>query len=77
MAKRGAQPGNKLALKHGKYTRERRALLADIRAHIRKTRALLCGNADAMVDSTQRGSALSHRMEVKRDMIAPRDQITC
>lgn len=36
----GAPYGNANALKHGKYTRERRALLAEIRAHIREGRAL-------------------------------------
>jgi hypothetical protein len=39
--KRGGQPGNTNALKHGKWARERRALLAEIRAHIRHGRALL------------------------------------
>ena len=37
----GAPPGNSNALKHGKYTRERRALLAAVRTHIRKGRALV------------------------------------
>jgi hypothetical protein len=41
--KRGAPPGNKNALKHGKRTRERRTLLAAIRAHIQRGRALLAG----------------------------------
>lgn len=36
----GAPPGNRNAVKHGKYTRERRALYAEIRAHIREGRAL-------------------------------------
>jgi hypothetical protein len=39
--KRGAQPGNQNAYKHGKYTREIRALCADVRAHIRRGRELL------------------------------------
>ena len=39
--KRGAQPGNRNALKHGKYIREFRALRADIRAHIRRGREIL------------------------------------
>lgn len=39
--KRGAQPGNRNALKHGKYIREYRALRADIRAHIRRGREIL------------------------------------
>ena len=34
--KRGAPFGNRNAFKHGKYTRERRALYADIRAHIHR-----------------------------------------
>ena len=44
-ARRGAPPGNSNALKHGKFTRERRALLAEVRAHIRCGRALIaqCG----------------------------------
>jgi len=43
MNKRGAPAGNRNALKHGKYTRERRALLATVRAHIQCGRALLAG----------------------------------
>ena len=39
--RRGAPPGNKNALKHGKYTRERRALLAEVRAYIWRGRALI------------------------------------
>ena len=44
-ARRGAPAGNPNALKHGKFTRERRALLAEIRAYIRRGRALVaqCG----------------------------------
>ena len=38
--RRGAPCGNRNALKHGKYTRERRALYAEIRDHIREGRAL-------------------------------------
>jgi hypothetical protein len=37
--KRGAPPGNQNALKHGKYTRERRALYRAVRAHIHEGRA--------------------------------------
>ena len=39
--KRGAQPGNQNAYKHGKYTRERRAFRAEVRAHIRRGREIL------------------------------------
>ncbi len=39
--KRGAPMGNRNALKHGKYTRERRALYAAIRAHIEAGRLLV------------------------------------
>jgi len=39
--KRGAQPGNQNAYKHGKYIRELRAFRADIRAHIRRGREIL------------------------------------
>ena len=39
--KRGAPPGNSNALKHGKYTRARRALYAEIRAHIERCDALI------------------------------------
>jgi hypothetical protein len=39
--KRGAPPGNRNALKHGNYTRERRAFFADVRAHIRHSREIL------------------------------------
>jgi hypothetical protein len=39
--KRGAQPGNQNAYKHGNYTRERRAFYAEIRAHIQRGRALI------------------------------------
>lgn len=39
--KRGAQPGNRNALQHGKYIRELRALRADIWAHIRRSREIL------------------------------------
>lgn len=39
--KNGAPSGNQNAFKHGKYTRARRALWADIRAHIRRSRALI------------------------------------
>lgn len=39
--RRGAPYGNRYAFKHGKFTAERRALLADIRAHIARGRALL------------------------------------
>jgi len=45
--KRGAPFGNKNALKHGKRTREMRALRADIRAHIAKGRALFAAPAPA------------------------------
>jgi hypothetical protein len=38
--RRGAPLGNRNALKHGRYTRERRALNAEVRAYIKKTRAL-------------------------------------
>jgi len=38
--KRGAQPGNQNAYKHGKYTRERRALYAEARARLRNCQAL-------------------------------------
>src|ERR1700733_11738736 len=41
MARRGAPKGNSNALKHGKYTRERRALYAAIRAHIEEGRRLI------------------------------------
>jgi hypothetical protein len=44
--KRGAPPGNKNALKHGKRTREMRALRADIRAHIQRGRALLAAGTE-------------------------------
>ena len=40
-AKRGAPFGSRNAYKHGKFTRERRALYADIRAYIAKGRALM------------------------------------
>ena len=39
--KRGAQPGNRNALQHGKYIRELRTLRADIWAHIRCSREIL------------------------------------
>lgn len=39
-ARRGAPRGNKNALKRGRFTRERRMLYAEIRAHIREGRAL-------------------------------------
>jgi hypothetical protein len=39
--RRGAPFGNRNAFKHGKFTRERRALYADIREHIRHGRALI------------------------------------
>ena len=39
--KRGAQPGNRNAYKHGKYIKELIALRADIRAHIRRGREIL------------------------------------
>jgi hypothetical protein len=39
--KRGAPFGNHNAFKHGKFTRQRRALYADIREHIRRGRALI------------------------------------
>lgn len=38
--RRGAPLGNHNALKHGRFTRERRALAAEVRAYIKKTRAL-------------------------------------
>jgi hypothetical protein len=38
--RRGAPLGNRNALKHGRFTRERRALNAEVRAYIKKTRAL-------------------------------------
>lgn len=38
--KRGAPAGNRNAFKHGRYTRERRALYAAVRAHIEHGRAL-------------------------------------
>ena len=44
--KRGGQPGNTNALKHGKCTRERRALFAAVRAHIQRGRALLAGGTE-------------------------------
>lgn len=45
--KRGAPLGNTNALKHGKHTRERRALFADIRAHIVTGRTLTAALAAA------------------------------
>lgn len=39
--KRGAPRGNANALKHGKCTRMRRALYAEIPTHIREGRALM------------------------------------
>ncbi len=52
--KRGAPAGNRNALKHGKFTRERRALLAAIRAHIARGRALLAGGTALLAgDGTQ------------------------
>ena len=39
--KRGGQPGNQNAYKHGKYTGVMRTLRADVRAHIRHSRELL------------------------------------
>ena len=39
--KRGGQPGNRNALKHGKFTREIYALRRDVRAHILRGRALI------------------------------------
>ena len=44
--KRGSQPGNQNAYKHGTYTRELLALRADIRAHIRRGQALITEFAD-------------------------------
>ena len=41
LRKRGAQPGNQNALKHGKYTRERRAFFAEVRTQIRRGREIL------------------------------------
>lgn len=37
----GAPPGNRNAFKHGRDTRERRALGAEIRTYIRRGRALI------------------------------------
>jgi hypothetical protein len=39
--RRGAQPRNKQALKHGRYAREALAILKMIAEHTRRTRALL------------------------------------
>ena len=39
--RRGAPCGNQNAYKHGKFTRERRALYADIRAYVREGRVLM------------------------------------
>ncbi|HET7334697.1 MAG TPA: hypothetical protein VFI93_06215 [Rhizomicrobium sp.] len=39
--KRGAPYGNSNALKHGKFTQERRSLYAEIRSHVREGRALM------------------------------------
>lgn len=39
--RRGAPLGNKNALKHGRFTREMKALRAEIRAHIYRSRALV------------------------------------
>ena len=52
--KRGAPPGNQNALKHGKFTRERRAFRAAIRAHIERGRALI---AELGAASDGRGEA--------------------
>lgn len=41
--KRGAPFGNNNALKHGQYTRARRALNADISAYVRRCRELIDG----------------------------------
>lgn len=38
--KRGAPSGNRNALRHGRYSGERLMLLAEIRAHIKKGKAL-------------------------------------
>ncbi len=40
LRRRGAPLGNRNALKHGRCTRERRALYADVRAYIEQSRAL-------------------------------------
>ena len=40
LLERGAQPGNQNACKHGKYTRERRAVYAEARARLRNCQAL-------------------------------------
>ncbi|MDE2184939.1 MAG: hypothetical protein KGJ78_18145, partial [Alphaproteobacteria bacterium] len=39
--RRGAPLANRNALKHGRFTRERRALYAAIRDHIRRSRELI------------------------------------
>jgi hypothetical protein len=44
-ARRGAPLGNRNAFKHGRFTRERLGLYAEVRAHIRRSRALV---AEAM-----------------------------
>ncbi len=59
--KRGAPFGNRNAFKHGKFTRERRALYADIRAHIR------CGRA--LIAAFERGTALSPHFHLDRTIL--------
>src|SRR5690242_19345193 len=54
-ARRGAPDGNRNAFRHGKYSRERLQLYADIRAHIRRGRALVAHfRARAALEGTTR-----------------------
>ena len=66
-AKRGAPFGNRNAFKHGKFTRERRALYADIRAHIRRGRTLIA--------AFERGTALSPHFHLNRAFGAAIDEL--
>lgn len=70
--RRGAPPGNANAFKHGKFTRERLTLYADIRAFIAQGRALVteakagAQRSDPEIHPTAQGGAANAGPLVRR-----------
>ena len=73
-ARRGAPRGNRNAFKHGLYSAERLALLADIRAHIKLGKILAEDVHSNLPRSSVRCSAVvvSGSCEQKGIILAPR-----
>jgi hypothetical protein len=69
----GAPFGNRNAFRHGRFTRERRALYAEVREHIRRGRAMVAeitAHLAARRLQDQLGDVC--RVQVQRQMVRPR-----